>query len=112
MPNQIVISKAGGPDVLVDRELIAARPGPGEIKVEVAAAGVNFADVVGRLGNYPDAPPIPYCPGYEVAGKIIELGPDVDGFAVGDRVCALTRFAGYAEEIVTRVEGVFKIPDG
>jgi NADPH:quinone reductase-like Zn-dependent oxidoreductase len=111
MANQIVISKAGGPDVLVDRELVGLVPGPGEVKVDVVAAGVNFADVVGRLGNYPDAPPIPYCPGYEVAGTISELGPEVEGFAIGDRVCALTRFGGYADQIVTRVEGAFRIPD-
>jgi NADPH:quinone reductase-like Zn-dependent oxidoreductase len=112
MANQIVISRAGGPEVLVDRELEPRRVGPGEVRVAVAAAGVNFADVVGRLGNYPDAPPIPYCPGYEAAGTITELGADVRGLSVGDRVCALTRFGGYAEEIVTRADGVFRIPDG
>lgn len=98
--------------MLVDREAEPVKPGPGEVRIAVAAAGVNFADVVGRLGNYPDAPPIPYCPGYEVAGKVTELGPEVEGIAVGDRVCALTRFGGYAEEIVTRAEGVFPVPEG
>jgi NADPH:quinone reductase-like Zn-dependent oxidoreductase len=112
MANQIVISRAGGPDVLVDRVLEPQRLAAGEVRVQVEAAGVNFADVVGRLGNYPDAPPIPYCPGYEVAGTVSELGADVKDVAVGDRVCALTRFGGYSEEIITRAEGVFRIPDG
>ena len=75
MTMQIVISRAGGPDVLVERTQEPEHAGVGEVKIAVAAAGVNFADVVGRLGNYPDAPPIPYCPGYEVAGTISEIGP-------------------------------------
>src|SRR5687768_9059021 len=86
MANQIVISKAGGPDVLVDRELEPQQLKDDEVRISVAAAGVNFADVVGRLGNYPDAPPIPYCPGYEVSGTVKEIGAGVTSVAVGDRV--------------------------
>jgi len=112
MANQIVISKAGGPEVLVDRGLEGRRTAAGEVRIEVQAAGVNFADVVGRLGNYPDAPPIPYSPGYEVAGTVAEVGEGVRGIAVGDRVAALTKFGGYAEEIVTGAEGVFPLPAG
>jgi synaptic vesicle membrane protein VAT-1 len=110
--NQIVISRAGGPEVLVERSLEPQRVGAGDVRIRVSAAGVNFADVVGRLGNYPDAPPMPYCPGYEVAGTVVEVGAGVDHVALADRVCALTRFGGYAEEIVTRGDGVFRIPDG
>lgn len=109
--SQIVISRAGDPDVLVDRPIDPQRLRAGEVRIRVEAAGVNFADVVGRLGNYPDAPPIPYCPGYEVAGTIVEVGADVD-LPVGARVCALTRFGGYAEEAITAAQGVFAIPDG
>lgn len=112
MSIQIVISRAGGPDVLVEREAEPTTVGPGDVRIHVEAAGVNFADVVGRLGNYPDAPPIPYCPGYEAAGTVREIGAEVDHIAVGDRVCALTRFGGYAEEIVTGAEGTFRLPDG
>ena len=112
MAKQIVISRAGKPEVLVDRELEPQPVGAGEVRIEVAAAGVNFADVVGRLGNYPDAPPIPYSPGYEVAGTITEVSADAGELAVGDRVCALVRFGGYAEEVVTRADGVFPLPDG
>ncbi len=109
--SQIVISRAGGPDVLVDRATEPQRVGAGEVRIRVAAAGVNFADVVGRLGNYPDAPPIPYCPGYEVAGTVTEVGAGVS-HVVGARVCALTKFGGYSEEVVTAAQGVFAIPDG
>jgi NADPH:quinone reductase-like Zn-dependent oxidoreductase len=111
MAKQIVISRAGAPEVLVDQEIEPQRVGPGEVRIDVAAAGVNFADVVGRLGNYQDAPPIPYCPGYEVAGTVAEVG-DGAGFAVGDRVCAMTKFNGYAEQVVTRADGVFAVPAG
>jgi NADPH:quinone reductase-like Zn-dependent oxidoreductase len=112
MASQIVISKAGKPEVLVDRPLEAAALGADEVRIRVDAAGVNFADVVGRMGNYPDAPPIPYVPGYEVAGTIIEVGSGVAGLAVGARVCALTRFGGYAEEVTTVAEAVYPVPAG
>jgi NADPH:quinone reductase-like Zn-dependent oxidoreductase len=111
MARQIVISKAGGPEVLVDRESPHETVPAGHVRIKVAAAGVNFADVVGRLGNYPDAPPIPYCPGYEVAGTITELGAGVAELAVGQRVCSLVKFGGYADEVVARAEGVFALPD-
>lgn len=110
MTLQVVISKAGDPSVLVDREQEHVEVGPGQVRIDVAAAGVNFADVVGRLGNYPDAPPIPYCPGYEVAGTVSEVGPGVESVAVGDRVCALTRFGGYSHEIVTDAVAVYRVP--
>jgi NADPH:quinone reductase-like Zn-dependent oxidoreductase len=112
MATQIVISKPGRPEVLVDRPVDPAALAADEVRIEVAAAGVNFADVVGRMGNYPDAPPMPYSPGYEVAGTISEIGTGVTGLAVGDRVCALTRFGGYAEQVATRAEAVYPLPAG
>jgi synaptic vesicle membrane protein VAT-1 len=112
MANQVVIARAGGPEVLVDREIEPTPLQSGQVRIEVTAAGVNFADVVGRLGNYPDAPKMPYSPGYEVSGRISELGPDVTGLAVGDRVCALTRFGGYSRLAVAQAEVVFPLPEG
>ncbi len=109
MARQIVISKSGGPEVLVDRETPHEVCEPGHVRIKVAAAGVNFADVVGRLGNYPDAPPIPYCPGYEVSGTITESR--ADDLAVGQRVCALVKFGGYADEVVALADGVFPLPE-
>ncbi|HTJ43378.1 MAG TPA: zinc-binding dehydrogenase [Kofleriaceae bacterium] len=112
MARQIVISKAGGPEVMVDREAPHEAVPAGHVRIKVAAAGVNFADVVGRLGNYPDAPPIPYCPGYEVSGTVSEVGAGVAELSVGARVCALVKFGGYADEVIARSEGVFPLPDG
>lgn len=111
MARQVVISKAGGPEVMVDRETPHEAVAPGHVRIKVAASGVNFADVVGRLGNYPDAPPIPYCPGYEVSGTVTEVGAGVAELAVGARVCALVQFGGYADEVIARADGVFPIPD-
>ncbi|MBD1373532.1 zinc-binding dehydrogenase [Hazenella sp. IB182357] len=110
MANQIMIEKAGNPEVLVDQQSAPVQMESGMVRIDVTAAGVNFADVVGRLGNYPDAPPIPYCPGYEVAGVVTEVGEGVTHLQVGDRVCALTTFGGYTDEIVTRADGAFRLP--
>ena len=70
------------------------------MRVAVAAAGINFADTMARTGIYPDAPKPPMVVGYEVAGTVAEVAPDVTGFAVGDRVMAVTKFGGYASEVV------------
>jgi NADPH:quinone reductase-like Zn-dependent oxidoreductase len=87
-------------------------PGPGQALIRVRASGVNFADVMARLGLYPDAPPRPCVVGYEVAGTVERLGPGADGgLAVGRRVVALTRFGGYAEAVVVPVAQVFPLPD-
>jgi NADPH:quinone reductase-like Zn-dependent oxidoreductase len=101
MAMQIVVPKRGGPEVLVEREAPPLRPGPGEVLIRVKAAGVNFADLLGRMGLYPEAPPFPYCPGYEAAGVVEARGTDTDRFAEGDRVVAFTRFGGYADRALT-----------
>ena len=67
------------------------------MRIRVEASGVNFADVLGRLGLYPDLPEIPVVPGYEVAGRVDEIGKGVDASWVGRDVFALTRFGGYAD---------------
>lgn len=71
--------------------------GPGEVRIAVRAAGINFADLMARSGIYPDAPKPPSVVGYEVAGDIEAVGDGVEGYAVGERVIAGTRFGGYAE---------------
>jgi len=94
----IVVSRHGSPDVLEERELPDPRLKPQDLRVRVEAAGVNFADVMGRVGLYPDAPKLPFAPGYEVAGVVEEVGEKADpGFAPGTRVMAVTRFWGYAD---------------
>jgi putative PIG3 family NAD(P)H quinone oxidoreductase len=107
----IVISAAGGPDVLDQRELPDPEPGPGEVLIAVAAAGVNRADVLQRQGHYPPPPGAPDWPGLEVSGIIARLGPDVSGWALGDRVCALLSGGGYASLAVAPVGQLLPVPD-
>jgi NADPH:quinone reductase-like Zn-dependent oxidoreductase len=108
---QIVIPRFGGPDVFETRELPDPSPGDGEIRIRVRAAGVNFADILARLGLYPDAPQPPLVVGYEVAGFIDAVGRLVVGFDAGDRVVALTRFGGYADTVIVPVAQAFHLPD-
>jgi NADPH:quinone reductase-like Zn-dependent oxidoreductase len=108
----VVITKHGPPEVLEVQQRPDPRPGRGEVAIEVKAAGINFADLMARLGLYPDAPKPPCVIGYEVAGVIRSVGEAVDGgLAPGQRVAAPTRFGGYAEIAVTRADGVVALPD-
>ncbi|MEO1193406.1 MAG: NAD(P)H-quinone oxidoreductase [Pseudomonadota bacterium] len=93
----IEIAEPGGPEVLRVTSLPIPSPGPSEVLIEVAAAGVNRPDVLQRLGGYPPPPGASPIPGLEVAGKIIALGPDVTGLAEGDQVTALVTGGGYAD---------------
>lgn len=85
---------------------------PGEVRIEVAAAGINFADVMARMGLYPDAPKTPCVVGYEVAGTILEMGEGVDGLVHGQRVLAGTMFGGYSSQVVVATSDVVALPDG
>jgi len=107
---QAVITRAGPPEVIQIRDTPDAAPKAGEVRIAVRAAGVNFADVMARLGLYPDAPPLPAVVGYEVAGVIDNVGAGVGEFHAGDRVLALTRFGGYASSVVVPVAQVFATP--
>ncbi|MFC2074965.1 zinc-binding dehydrogenase [Bdellovibrionota bacterium] len=93
---------------------IAERPTPkyndDDVLIKVKTFGINFADVLARLGVYPDAPPLPSVIGYEVAGKVEAVGSKVTSLKPGDHVLAMTRFGGYAEKVVTPAYGVMKIP--
>lgn len=108
---QVWIPRNGGPEVLEVRETKDPEPGPGQVRIRVAAAGVNFADVMARLGLYPDAPALPTVVGYEVSGKIDKLGPGVTGLAEGTRVLTLTRFGGYSEAVCVPASQALPIPD-
>ncbi len=107
---QVWITRRGGPEVLQVREAPDPRPGEGEIRIRVAAAGINFADVLARMGLYPDAPPLPTVVGYEVAGTVDAVGAGVQGFREGDRVGSLTRFGGYADVVCVSVAQAFPLP--
>lgn len=109
---QVWITRRGGPEVLQVRQAADPRPGDGEVRIRVAATGVNFADVLARMGLYPDAPPLPAVVGYEVAGTVDAVGAGVKGFLEGDRVGALTRFGGYADVVCVPAGQAFALPPG
>jgi NADPH:quinone reductase-like Zn-dependent oxidoreductase len=107
---QVTISRHGGPEVLQLREADDPLPGPGDVRVRVRAAGVNFSDILARLGLYPGAPKPPAVVGYEVAGVIDAVGRDVTSFVPGDRVTGLTHFGGYSDCVVAPVGQLFATP--
>jgi NADPH:quinone reductase-like Zn-dependent oxidoreductase len=106
----VIIARHGGPEVLEVRELPDPPMAAGRVRVTVAAAGVNFADTMARTGIYPDAPKPPTVVGYEAAGTVAEVAGDVDRVAVGDRVMAVTKFGGYASELVVPAGDVIPLP--
>jgi NADPH:quinone reductase-like Zn-dependent oxidoreductase len=108
----VVITKHGGPGVLEVQEQPDPALGVGEVRIDVAAAGINFADVMARMGLYQDAPKTPCVVGYEVAGTILELGEGVEGLMPGQRVVAGTQFGGYASQVVVPAADVIPLPDG
>ncbi len=108
----VVITRHGGPEVLEVQELPDPDVGPGDVRIAVRAAGINFADLMARSGVYPDAPDPPCVVGYEVAGEVEAVGDGVDAVSPGDRVLAGTRFSGYAELVSVPAEQVLALPDG
>ena len=108
----VVITKHGGPGVLQVQERPDPELGAGEVRIAVAAAGVNFADVLARMGLYPDAPKPPVVIGYEVAGTVLELGDGVSGLSHGERVMAGVKFGGYASQVVAPASDVMALPEG
>jgi NADPH:quinone reductase-like Zn-dependent oxidoreductase len=111
----VVITKHGGPNVLKVQERPDPQLGPGEVRIAVAAAGINFADVMARVGLYADAPKPPCVVGYEVAGTILELGEGASDPARplnhGQRVMAGTKFGGYASQVAVPARDVVALPD-
>ena len=104
---QVVITRRGGPEVLEVREAPDLKPAPGQVRIRVRAAGVNFADVMARVGMYPDAPPLPGVLGYEVSGEI-----DLPIDRAGEKVIALTRFGGQSEMVCVPAGAVIPMPSG
>jgi synaptic vesicle membrane protein VAT-1 len=107
---QVLITRHGPPDVLQAANAPDPVPGDGEVRIAVRAAGINFADIMARLGLYPDAPPLPAVVGYEVAGVVDAVGSGDVRFRPGDRVFAFTRFGGYASAVTAPVTFVFPTP--
>ena len=101
----------GGPDSLKLMEVPTPEPGPGQIRIAVKAAGVNFPDTLIIRDMYQFRPPRPFAPGGEVAGVIDALGDGVSAFAKGDRVLAMTLQGGYATDLIVDAKAAVKIPD-
>ena len=108
----LVLTDHGGPEVLHVEERAEPDVRPGQVRIAVRAAGINFADLMARIGVYPDAPKPPCVLGYEVAGEVESVGDGVEGLAAGDRVVAGTRFGGYAELVTAAADDVVPLPAG
>jgi len=107
----VLIERLGPPEVLVEREVALEPLGPECVQLEVHAAGVNFADLLQRVGLYGPVPPRPYGPGFEVAGEVVRIGSAVKDWQVGDRAIALLRHGGYARDVVVTTHQTFRYPD-
>jgi NADPH2:quinone reductase len=110
----VVITKPGYPDVLAVDEVAEPAPGPLDLIVGVAAAGVNRADLLQRAGHYPPPPGAPVWPGLEVSGTVVARGDGLgaDDLQVGDRVAALLAGGGYAERVAVPAALALRIPEG
>jgi NADPH2:quinone reductase len=102
----------GEPDTLtLETDADVPEPGAGEVAIDVAAAGLNYADTLMVAGSYQATPPLPFAPGLEVAGTIRAVGSGVDSLAPGQRVLAILDSGGFAEVAVAQAQDVFPIPD-
>ncbi len=110
LAHRVVIRRHGAPDVLHHETWSIPDPDVDDVQVAVEYAGVNFADIMMRMGLYPEAPDPPFVPGYEVAGTIVAKGEGVRGLKIGDRVVAATRFGGYTSRINLADEDVVVLP--
>jgi NADPH:quinone reductase len=111
--NAIVITQPGAPNVLQVKEYPTPVPGPGEVLIQVKAAGLNRADIFQRKGHYPAPPGVPAdIPGLEVAGIVAACGPDVVLWKPGDAVCALLAGGGYAEYVGVKEGQCLPVPNG
>lgn len=108
---QVVTTRNGGVEVLEVQTAPDPKPGPGEVVIDVRAAGLNFADILARQGLYPDGPKKPCVMGYEVAGVVGEVGEGVDRNLLGKAVVAMTRFRGQAAKVAVGANQVFEKPE-
>jgi len=108
---QVVTTRNGGVEVLEVQNAPDPKPGPGEVVIDVRAAGLNFADILARQGLYPDGPKKPCVMGYEVAGVVGEVGEGVDRDLLGKPVVAMTRFRGQMDKVTVGANQVFEKPE-
>jgi putative PIG3 family NAD(P)H quinone oxidoreductase len=112
MGRAVIAPEPGGPEALVFVDRPAPKPEPGELLVRVAATAVNRADLLQRQGFYPPPPGAPDVLGLELAGEVAALGRGVEGWSVGDRVCAVVAGGGYAEEAIVPAAVAMPLPPG
>ncbi|MBY5951553.1 NADPH:quinone oxidoreductase family protein [Algoriphagus marincola] len=108
----VICEKFGLPETLKYGELPDPTPGPSQVLIQVDACGVNFPDVLIIQNKYQFKPELPFSPGGEVAGKVIEIGSEVKNVQVGDSVLALCGWGGFAEKVAVDSDRVFKLPSG
>ena len=108
---RVIVDHFGGPEVLRVVEEDDPRPGPGEVRVRVLAAGVSYTDAMLRVGSYLGVPNPPFTPGYELVGVVEELGPGCTRLRVGDRVGALTVWGADAERVCVPETGAVEVPE-
>ena len=108
----VVCREFADPRRLKVEEIPSPKLGAGQVRIAIAAAGLNFADTLIVAGKYQEKPPFPFVPGLEAAGTVREVAPDVVDVKVGDRVIALLGTGAFAEEAVARADHLFRIPEG
>ena len=109
---RVIISAYGGPEVLKLIEEPIPDPAPNQVRIKIFATGVAFADVLMRYGMYPNMPPVPFSPGYDVVGVIDKLGTGVTTFTPGELVAAMTMTGGYAQYLCVPASELTNVPDG
>jgi NADPH:quinone reductase len=109
---RVVVDRYGGPEVLRVVEEDEPRPGPGEVRVRVLAAGVSFTDALLRAGIYLGGPKPPFTPGYELVGVVEELGPGCSRLQPGDRIAALTVWGADADQVCVPEKYAVEVPEG
>ena len=108
----VTVPNPGGPEALELSDVPEPTPGPGEVLIDVVAAGVNRADVLQRMGHYPPPPGAPAYLGLECSGRIAAVGEGVQTWHVGDQVCALLPGGGYAEKVAVAASALLPVPAG
>lgn len=108
---RMVLRELGGPEALVREELESPRPSPGEVRVALRAIGCNFADTLITRGRYQVRPELPFAPGLEGVGEVVEVGEGVERVNLGDRVLAIVPFGAYASELLAPEARVFPLPE-
>lgn len=111
MPRRVVLTKAGGPSTLAVIPMEMPQPKQGEIRIEVVYAGINFADLLMRLGLYQPRPKYPFTPGYEMSGVVDAVGEDVTNFSIGQRVVAAVPNGGQASHVIVNSKRALALPD-